>query len=157
MIELLILGIGSLAYYLSTKQNKTVDNILSSVTNSNVNVSDDKLNGLSPKMRQITVDIIADAKKEGVNLVIAEGYRTQATQDKYYAQGRTTKGGIITYAKVSKHTKGNAVDFDYINASGKQKILTAKQWNVLGRLAKKHGAIWGGNWSKLKDYRHIEI
>ena len=160
MIPIILLGIGSLSYYLSKNKNSNVDNILSNITsNNNLNSSanSSKLNGLSPQMKSIAIKIIADAKQQGVNLVIAEGYRTQATQNKYYAQGRTTKGGIITQVKVSKHTSGKAVDFDYIDSNGNQKILTSKQWKVLGNLAAKYGAIWGGNWKTLKDYRHIEL
>lgn len=102
--------------------------------------------------------MIDDALNRGYTLIVAEGLRSVETQNRYYAQGRTTPGNIITYKKggESKHETGQAVDFDFI-VNGKQSNSNSNNWKMVGELAAKYGLVWGGGWKKFKDLRHVEL
>ena len=56
--------------------------------------------------------ILMSKLRFGIDLRVTDGFRTVAQQDKLYAQGRTTKGSIVTKARggFSNHNFGLAVD-----------------------------------------------
>jgi len=101
--------------------------------------------------------VIAEAKSKGVDLRVVRGYRDLETQRKYYAQGRTAPGGIITNAPPgsSFHNYGWAVDVcEYTNG---QPNWNSKRWNEIGEIGKKHGLKWGGDWKRLVDKPHLQL
>lgn len=111
---------------------------------------------LANKVRQI----LALAKADGYIFYVKEGLRSAALQDKYYAQGRTTAGNIITYAtsKTGKHVIGKAVDLAPLINGVMCNSTSCFNWQILGNYVKRVGGLtWGGNWANFKDYFHIEI
>jgi peptidoglycan L-alanyl-D-glutamate endopeptidase CwlK len=148
---LLILG---LAYLASKSTESTSNNSENSVAQINSRL----LSQVNPVLAEKAQTVINQMANLGNTLIVAEGYRTNALQDKYYAQGRTTPGNIITYKKggESKHNVGKAVDFDFI-IDGKQSNSNSNNWTLLGKIAKSAGLIWGGDFKNLRDYRHVEI
>lgn len=88
-------------------------------------------------------------KQQGKSLKIRETYRPSEVQDRYYSQGRTTPGKIITHAKggQSDHQYGQAVDVDPSDGD----------YQNLGRLAKQVGLKWGGDWTNFKDWGHVYL
>lgn len=89
--------------------------------------------------------------QEGVPFKVGELRRSRATQEKLYAQGRTTKGPIVTYAKPgqSYHESGKAGHI----------IVAYKYRQRLGELCEAAGLVWGGRWTKFGkdgDWQHLE-
>ena len=114
------------------------------------------------KARELFHNLITYAnKKDSVhNYWIIETYRPQSRQDELYAQGRTTKGNIVTYAKHSKHTDRIAVDIA-VTKNGSVDYDTSDRtilslYNQIGVECKALGLIWGGDF-KAKDLGHIEM
>jgi len=48
--------------------------------------------------------LLAACKKQGIYLIITEGFRTKEYQDELYAKGRTRPGSIVTNAKGSTYS-----------------------------------------------------
>jgi len=92
----------------------------------------------------------------GHEMRIVEGYRTNETQNRYYEQGRSTPGDIITNAKAGEsfHNYGVAVDCvfrrDGYDASD-------KQWKLFGDVAKLFGFEHGMDWKNFVDKPHLQM
>ena len=101
--------------------------------------------------------VISEAKSQGIDLRVVAGFRDSAKQQKLYSQGRTTKGGIVSNALpgLSYHNYGWAVDVcEFRNGKPYWK---SKHWNEIGRIGKKHGLVWGGDWTRLVDKPHLQL
>lgn len=97
---------------------------------------------------------MAECKKQGLNVLITETYRSQARQDYLYAQGRTRAGKKVTWTKNSRHTSRRAWDICK-NVKG-QEYSDTLFFKKCGEIAKKIGIIWGGDWN-TPDTPHFEI
>ncbi len=104
------------------------------------------------------VEIVGD--NSALAFEIVQGRRTQAQQNRLYAQGRTRPGKVVTWTRNSKHLGGTAVDF----AAKKNGRIS---WDVklyppiaaVFRQASEElgiGIVWGGEWRK-KDFGHIQL
>jgi D-alanyl-D-alanine carboxypeptidase len=114
-------------------------------------VADPKL--LEPVTRDKVAQIIADAAKQGIKLMISETYRSQARQLHLFEQHATQ------LKKVGVHHYGLACDLvKDVNGHPSWK----GDFKFLRALAKKHGLIWGGDWGrpnvkpKLYDPYHVQ-
>lgn len=104
---------------------------------------------------------IEDIKKEGINPLVVETYRSQARQNYLYSQGRTIPGTKVTWTQSSIHTKRNAVDVV------PQRMIDGRMtaiWNANDKETKKIIAIMtkysfeaGANWSSSPDSPHFQI
>ena len=106
-----------------------------------------------------------------VDFTIVYGHRTVSEQQELYAQGRTTKGNIITYCDgvetKSRHNyyPSKAIDIVPYPEGWKDENRFHYVAGVIMTIADqlwKEGAIekrleWGGNWTKLKDLPHFQI
>lgn len=97
---------------------------------------------------------MAECKKQGLNVLITETYRSQARQDYLYAQGRTRPGNKVTWTKNSRHTSRRAWDICK-NVKGKEYSDT-EFFRKCGKIAQNLGITWGGTWSS-PDMPHFEI
>jgi hypothetical protein len=92
---------------------------------------------LEPVTRLAVQKIIDEAKRLGVELMIFETYRSKQRQEALYNDGRSK------LRKVGVHHYGLACDIV-------KKVNGRPSWDgdfsLLGKLAKKHGLIWGGDW-----------
>ena len=97
------------------------------------------------------------AAKEGIDLAITAGHRSREEQARLYAQGRTTPGGIITYAKPgqSRHESGRAIDVVPLK-EGKPDWRST-HWGRMGELGQQLGLEWGGTWKRLNDRPHFQL
>jgi len=105
------------------------------------------------------LEIIEKAYKEGIYVLITDGYRSKAEQDALYAQGRTKPGKIVTNAKggQSNHNFGIAVDFCLTNEKGTIANYTVNSdWRRVAAIAKSKGFEWGGDWKGFVDNPHLE-
>jgi peptidoglycan L-alanyl-D-glutamate endopeptidase CwlK len=105
---------------------------------------------LDPAVRADFQELLLFARRTNPKARIDSGYRTQAEQDRLYAQGRTTPGPIVTYAKVSYHTSGRALDLGGLSES---ELAVLGAWWM--RKSPKHR--WGGKFTNFTDRPHFEV
>lgn len=115
------------------------------------------LNELHPKVKELAQKLLDECKKQGLNIVVGETYRSVERQDYLYAQGRTRPGSIITNAKGSSmssyHQWRLAFDvFQNIRGEEYNRIILAK----VGAIGQKLGLEWGGSWSSFEDTPHFQ-
>lgn len=133
--------------------------------------SKDALVGVHPRLVQLMEAAIIDTP---VDFTITEGVRTDARQKQLYAQGRTTKGPIVTSkngtTNKSNHQPkadgfGHAVDL-YPFVGGKLLVTERETVPHLQTIAKHIKATaaklninitWGGDWRTPYDPPHFEL
>jgi hypothetical protein len=142
------------------------------------------IDALKPRLADAVKQFLVRCEEENINVVIIETDRSQEIQDAYYAQGRQgidevnclrEKAGLyllkerentmVTKAKVSNHTGGNAIDIcPEIKDKPGYPWWNAPQevWERLGHLAETCGLDWcaggfGQTWGKGWDNPHFEI
>jgi len=142
------------------------------------------IDALKPRLAAAVRQFLTRCEDEKCNALIIETDRSQEVQDAYYAQGRRSieevnrlreKAGlyllkerentIVTNAKVSNHTGGNAVDIcPEIEGKPGYPWWNAPPgvWENLGRLAESCGLDWcaggyGQTWGKGWDNPHFEL
>lgn len=120
-----------------------------------------KLEGVHPALIEKVKRILHAMAELGYPMLVTDGVRTAEQQAALYAQGRTTPGKIVTYAKVSNHQPktdgfGYAVDCAFL-VDGKPSWDDKLPWRLYGEAAKSQGLIWGGDWKRLVDRPHIEM
>lgn len=102
---------------------------------------------------------LTDIRKQGVNPLIVETYRSQERQNWLYAQGRTRdlKSPKITWTLNSIHTLKNAVDL--IPQRNGQAIWNAKDKETLAiiKTMAEYGFEAGANWTKNVDSPHFQL
>ncbi|WP_342042039.1 M15 family metallopeptidase [Bacillus sp. OTU2372] len=122
---------------------------------------------LNPIVKERTEQLIQQAAKKGIVVVITDSFRSAEDQDELYEQGRTTDGNIVTNAKggESYHNYGLAIDFALETPSGD--VIWDREydrngngkadWAEVVKMAKTLGFEWGGDWKGFKDYPHLEM
>jgi len=110
---------------------------------------------LQPLVERQANEILRSMDLLGMPMRVTEGYRSIARQNELYAQGRTTKGNIVTQAKggESLHNYGVAVDFVFLKGYD----VPESQWNMFGTVAVSKGFEWGGSWKGFVDKPHVEM
>jgi len=118
---------------------------------------------MGPGMKALVLtkvlEIIEQAYKEGIYVLITDGYRSKDEQDALYAIGRTKPGNIVTNAKggQSNHNFGIAVDFCLTNEKATVANYTVNSdWRRVAAIAKSKGFEWGGDWKGFVDNPHLE-
>lgn len=130
---------------------------------------------LHPKIRAEVASLIEQAEAGfplHVAVRVVEHYRSIDYQNQLYAQGRTKPGAIVTNAKggSSFHNYGLAIDFAILldtNGDGKFDALSwdikkdndrdgTADWLEVVRIFETAGYEWGGKWSSIKDYPHLQ-
>jgi peptidoglycan L-alanyl-D-glutamate endopeptidase CwlK len=121
--------------------------------------------------------IEAEKQWEGAgnaNVIITCTHRNNAMQMQLYAQGRTTKGGIVTWAKAgqSPHNYLPALAFDvaFLKPDGKSLDWGKNNFVQFAKVCKKVAdqfdiqLIWGGDWDddgtidrKKTDLPHFQL
>jgi hypothetical protein len=108
---------------------------------------------LEPITRKKVNQIISEAAKQGIKLMVFETYRSQARQLQLFNQKATQ------LKTVGVHHYGLACD---IVKDVKGEPSWKGDFKFLGKLAKKNGLIWGGDWgkpnvkSKFYDDVHVQ-
>jgi Putative peptidoglycan-binding domain-containing protein len=115
---------------------------------------------LHPRLQEKIQLVAAKCKEQDLIIGIGECLRTVAEQDALYAQGRTTAGNIVTYAKgstySSQHQWGIAFDF-YRNDGTGAFNEDGKFFEKVGAVGKSLGLGWGGDWTSIKDKPHLYL
>ena len=104
--------------------------------------------------------LLKECKKQGIYLIVTEGFRTVEYQDSLYAKGRTKPGKVVTNAKgnsySSQHQWGIAFD---IAINDKKLLYDDKTIKKVAKIAKssKVGLAWGGDWKSIVDMPHFYL
>lgn len=125
-----------------------------------------RISQLHPRLREEVATILTEIHSKGIEIRIAQGFRSFAEQDALYSKGRNgVAGPIVTNAKggQSYHNFGLAVDFCLLHKDGsiswdlKEDADGDKvaDWNEVVQVFSKFGWSWGGVW-KFKDNPHFE-
>ncbi|WVE38856.1 M15 family metallopeptidase, partial [Priestia megaterium] len=82
--------------------------------------AENKLQNVHEMVQEKSYELIRQAYKESIFVVITEGFRSIEQQHKLYSQGRTTPGIIVTNAKggYSYHNYGLAFDIALLDNDG---------------------------------------
>jgi peptidoglycan L-alanyl-D-glutamate endopeptidase CwlK len=109
---------------------------------------------LHPYLDYLLGIMIKYSNREGIYLIITEGFRTVQQQDELYAKGRTKEGKIVTNARgssyQSQHQWGIAFDIAIKNQGHTWDVA---YFNKVAQIAKKHckSLGWGGDWTIAVD------
>lgn len=95
-----------------------------------------------------------ECKKQNLNVLITETYRSQARQNYLYEQGRSRPGNIVTWTKSSKHTSRRAFDICK-NVKG-QEYSDGDFFKKCAEIGKKLGLECGYYWT-TQDKPHFEL
>lgn len=129
-----------------------------------------KVQDLHWMIQKQACDLVTQASRESIELLITCTYRSPIEQDVLYAQGRTTPGHIVTWAKggesLHNYRIGNkpaSLAFDVVPlVNGKPFWTTegkgSKIWQTIGELGGNLGLEWAGNWPAGKrEYAHFQL
>lgn len=133
-------------------------------------MSSRKITDLALDLQPLALEFITQCREAKIEVLITCTYRSGEEQDRLYAQGRSEKGRIVTYARagqsphnLSINGKPAARAFDaYPLANGKP-IFTKSgperlTWLKMGEIATALGLQWGGNFKVLfKDFPHFQM
>ena len=104
--------------------------------------------------------LLRGCAREGIYLIITEGFRTKKYQDSLYAKGRTKPGSIVTNARGSSYSSQHmwGIAFDIAINDGKR-LYDAGLIKKVAEIAKseKVGLGWGGDWKSFPDTPHFYL
>lgn len=114
---------------------------------------------LNPKVKTLCEQFIASCHLVGIDIIITSTYRDLESQAALYAQGRTTKGSIVTNAKAGQSFHNYRVAFDFVPIVGGKCVWNdAGMFTKCGRIAEAIGLEWAGSWSgKFKEAAHCQF
>ena len=114
------------------------------------------VNNLVPKLKTLMNKFLVECKKQGIDLIVTQGFRSTLEQNALYAQGRTMPGKIVTNAKggQSAHNFGKAFDICFLV---NKKASYVGDWVKVGAIGELCGLTWGGRWKSFPDKPHFEI
>lgn len=127
-----------------------------------------RINSLHPiirkEVKKIYLNEILRILPDNITCRFTHTLRTFSEQEELYAQGRTKPGKKVTNARAgqSMHNYGLAIDIVILvdkNGDGKFETVSwniDNNWMSIVNIFKEHGYIWGGDWTKFKDYPHFE-
>jgi peptidoglycan L-alanyl-D-glutamate endopeptidase CwlK len=128
-----------------------------------------KLSEVHPNLAEKGRELIKRAHAAGVNICITQGLRSIEYQNQLYAQGRTTKGQVVTQVKggYSYHNYGLAIDFGVLKPDGSAVDWNTstdldhdgkKDWYEVGAIGESIGLEWGGSWTGgFVDIPHFQL
>ena len=114
---------------------------------------------LHESIQPLARDLIQRAYNVGLDLVVTNGFRSNAEQERLYNQGRTTPGPIVTKAKpgTSWHNHGLAFDVAVRGPNGQATWPNdTALWKRIGSVGKTIGLRWGGDFDGFTDNPHFE-
>jgi peptidoglycan L-alanyl-D-glutamate endopeptidase CwlK len=116
------------------------------------------LDELHPKVKTLCEQFIIACDKIDIDVLITSTYRDLESQGALYAQGRTTKGNIVTNAKAGQSFHNYRVAFDFVPIVGGKCIWNdAGLFAKCGRIAETLGLEWAGSWAgKFKETAHCQ-
>jgi len=117
-----------------------------------------EINLLHPELQDIVEKLQDRCKAANLPVLITDTLRTEAEQNKLYAQGRTAPGAIVTSVKYpnSMHCWGVAFDFCR-NVRGREYDDSDGFYKRVGEIGESLGLEWGGRWTSPVDKPHFQM
>jgi len=117
-----------------------------------------KVQSMHPRLQPKVKNVLAALKKRGFQPKVFYGWRSVAVQLEIFKKGHSKVKFSFHNAQRPDGTP-NAYAADIIDSrygweSGAE---TSGFWKSLGEEAKKEGLFWGGDWSKFRDWAHIQL
>ncbi len=112
---------------------------------------------LNPDFAQAILRVLKRMEEKGRPFALLEGFRSAERQTRLSQMGyHVTRAS----AYQSQHQFGLAADLAPIK-DGKISISERDPWTLeayqmMGQAAAAEGLVWGGNWTNLRDYGHVE-
>ena len=123
-------------------------------------ISAERIARLYPELARRWTQIDAGLVASGITVRVTQGLRTWAEQDALFAQGRTTPGRIVTFARggESWHNYGLALDFVPMVAGAPMWAITHPWWAATIAAAQAWGLFSGSTWPDPKtDTPHLQL
>lgn len=116
------------------------------------------LDDLHPRVKTLAERFKAGCLEKGYDVLIYSTYRDVEAQNAIYAQGRTTKGSIVTNAKGGQSFHNYRVAFDWVPMiHGKPLWNDSFAYAKCAQVGEALGLEWAGRWSgKLKETAHFQ-
>lgn len=105
---------------------------------------------------------VAACLLEGIDLLITSTYRDHESQNALFAQGRTTRGDIVTNARGGQSYHNYRVAFDVVPLRNGKPVWStkgddAKLWERVGQLGEYVGLEWAGRWKSFREFAHFQF
>jgi peptidoglycan L-alanyl-D-glutamate endopeptidase CwlK len=112
---------------------------------------------LKPHVASLCSAFIKACDEQGIDIVITSTYRDSESQNVLYAQGRTKPGKKVTNAKAGQSYHQFRVAFDFVPiVHGKAQWNDISLFEKCGKIGKKLGMEWTGDWKIMKEYAHFQ-
>lgn len=119
---------------------------------------DGGVNQILPEVKEIEEELLKKCAESGYDVKIVCDIRTVEEQNRLYAQGRTSRGSIVTNANGSSyesyHQWGLAFDFCHKTLGYN---VDDSFWLGVGAIGKSLGLEWGGDWTSFVDRPHLQL
>lgn len=107
------------------------------------------------------VDHITQCRKAGIDLLVTCTLRDAEAQNVLYAQGRTTKGEVVTNAIGGDSLHQYRVAYDAVPCRAGKPIWGTKGedgkiWQRVGLIGEDCGLEWAGTWIKFREFPHFQ-
>lgn len=112
---------------------------------------------LHPTLQRGATELLRRCAEKGLVIKISSTYRDNEKQNALYAQGRTTKGDIVTNAKGGQSIHNYRLAFDVFQDINGKAYWTASVLTTVGTIWKEMGGEWGGDWKSFKDTPHMQF
>jgi peptidoglycan LD-endopeptidase CwlK len=121
---------------------------------------------LTPELRDIYFKMMADCKAAGLDVGCCCTYRSVAEQLEVFNSGASKrKFGAHNYTNPDGTPDAKAFDYFIIDKLGKITWSTTDDTNKdgnpdyrqVGEIGKKYGLEYGGDWTTLKDFDHLQL
>jgi D-alanyl-D-alanine dipeptidase len=114
---------------------------------------------LAPKFREAVEAAIAECRRQNLDAMVYEAYRSQKLQALYYARGRSVipPHHTVTNAPTNRHSwHGYGLAVDVVHARQFWEPEGGAAWfKQVADVFARHGCQWGGNWRK-PDLPHFQ-
>ncbi|MCP5463585.1 MAG: M15 family metallopeptidase [Deltaproteobacteria bacterium] len=109
---------------------------------------------LHPVFEDRVVKFVEEARAQGFDIMIFEGWRSWQRQSDLYGQKNT-----VTKAQegMSFHNYGLAIDIVFRDPDGSASWAAEHPWQEIGKIGKSFGLKWGGDFKSIKDYSHFQL
>ena len=95
------------------------------------------------------------AARRGITLRMTSALRDMNEQARLYAQGRTSPGQIVTYARPGQSYHNYGMAFDVVPMVQGRPDWNSPHWPLIGQLGEQADLNWGGSWRR-PDRPHFE-
>lgn len=123
----------------------------------------EKILQLSERFQPIVINVLLGLKENKIEYYLGDAFRSKEESDAKYAAHIAGNGPLAAPGGQSAHNFKEAIDINLFKkneSTGKKEFINdinSTEWQMLGRLARENGAVWGGDWEPKKiDGPHIE-